>query len=92
MECIVECFRCYYIERKLGAIVCALVVFLGCFFGLKTTTFLTPTTKSILAIVFGVAVGNIFYVVTSESFCNWCSSCRQGTPQNAFAPHARIHV
>ena len=93
MECIVECFRCYNVERKLGSIVATVVIFLAAFYGLPSSAFLTSTVRVIISIVLGVIVGNAVYVLTSESFCNWFSACRQNNgAQNAFAVHARVHV
>lgn len=73
MESIVECFRCYYVERKLLALAASVGIILGLYFGLQQTS-LDPFLALMLALVCGLVCGNIIYVITSESFCNYCAS------------------
>ena len=83
MEALVECFRCYYVERKIVAFIAAVALTLIVYFGLLNSS-LSGFLVLIIALIVGVFGGNIIYVITSESFCNYCQS------SNAFASNSRI--
>jgi len=99
VEFIVECTRCYYVERKIGALLAAIFIFLGLFFGLQSGAAgegLSISLITIMSIILALVGANLVYVMTSESFCNFCSGGNSdfGGGQNAFQGHGRgrIHV
>lgn len=100
VEFFVECTRCYYIERKICALLAFIGIFLGVFFGLKGSPVgdgMSGSFMLILALIIAFAGANLVYVMTSESFCNFCSGASGmdfggGSGRNAFQAHGRGRV
>jgi hypothetical protein len=96
VEFFVELTRCYYVERKVAAILTGVFIFLGLFFGLQSSSVGEGLSKSlitILSVIIALVGSNLMYVMTSESFCNFCSgSADFGGGQNAFQAHGRARV
>lgn len=68
MDVLVEACRCYYVGRKISALLGGVGMFLAAYFGLQKSP-LGSSLVIVISVCIGIFSANIIYVISSESFC-----------------------
>ena len=69
MDFWLENITCYFWERKLISLFLAIIIAVGVYYAVFLVLMASVALSALAGIIVGIALGNLFYILTSESFC-----------------------